>query len=104
METKDYIQKFKKGAVIDGLKYEVVEKRYKVAGEPLVVCRDAILKSRKYSGIKVSDIVIFDPSYLAYLQKNHFVDEELKTIISEIIAHQEIGMDDIRTSIALGEE
>jgi len=101
MDVKSYIKKFRKSLEPDRFKYEPTTKNYRVAGEPMVACRDAIMRSHKYSGIRVSDIFIFDPAYLRYLEKSKYIEEELRSIIQEVIKHQTQGMDAVDRKLAL---
>ncbi len=102
METQEYIEKYQKIKLIDSIKYKVIDNNYIVAGYPIVKCRDALMLNKKYKGIRLSDIYIFDPNYIVYLQNNKYIPKELKEIANEIDKIQSAGMDDISRQIALG--
>jgi len=104
MNTEDYIINYQKRKKIDRIQYAPVVKRYRVAGEPLVECQDAVIKNGRYAGIRLSDIFIFDPNFLYYLTKSQYVDDELKNIAKAIKRHQSVGVDSISAKIALGKK
>jgi len=100
MNTEDYINKYKYGKVIEPLKYKRVSKNYIVAGMPIVKCRDAILINKRYKGIRISDINIFDPNYITYIKNSKYTPEELKEIIDDVERNQRL--DDIKREMILG--
>jgi ADP-glucose pyrophosphorylase len=103
MNTKDFIQKHKQKQVFDTVRFKPVTKNYKVAGMPIVECRDAIILNGQYKDIRLTDIFIFDSKYLIeYLLKNKYISDELKEIAGDVVRHQTQGMDNINTDIALG--
>jgi len=104
MNTEDYIANYQKRKRIDRIQYIPVVKCYRVAGEPLVECQDAVIKNGRYAGIRLSDIFIFDPNFLHYLTKSQYVDSALKDIAKAIQRHQSSGMDAISAKIALGKK
>ena len=104
MNTEAYINNYKQNKKISRVEYVSTVKRYKVAGESLVECRDACIKNGRYGGIRLSDIYIFDPNFLHYLINSKYVDDELKQIAAEIRQHQSAGIDSISTKIALGKK
>lgn len=101
MDTQEFIRKHQEQRHFR-FKFQPVPKRYLVAGEPLVECKDAILLNGRYEGNRVSDIFIFDPGFVLYLVRCQWADEELKSIAREVIRNQSKGMEDIARRIALG--
>lgn len=103
MNTQDFISKHRHGKIMKKLKYRPCTKAYRVAGEPLLECDDAVIMSGRYTGIRLSDIFIFDPAYLQdYLIKNKYIEPKLKEIAKEVVRNQTKGLDSISRDIALG--
>ena len=101
MDVEDYIKKFKTGKKSNYILFDRAVKKYKLAGDPCIECRDAIIRSYKYTGIRLSDIFIFDPGFLQFLIKSDKVDDELKSIAQEVVSNQSTGMDSIDVKLAL---
>jgi len=101
MDTQEFLQRYKNKKQEQSDQFKKVPVFYKLAGENIVECNDAILLTGKYKDMRVSDIFIFDLDYLNYLKKNENIKEDLKDIIKEVIKNQSQGMDNISREIAL---
>jgi hypothetical protein len=102
MDTQDFFKQHRQEKERSRLAYEVTVKRYKVAGMPLVECRDAKMKTGRYPNMLLSDIFIFAPDYLEYLVNHEKVEDELKAIAKEVMKHQSHGADSVSREIAMG--